>query len=144
MTTVVDPYRAGIAGHITFDVDVPAALPPAWADRTLVSRALTNLVENAIQAMPAGGRVHVRADRTTDMVVITVADTGVGMDEQALSRAFEPFFSTKTGGSGLGLANAKRNIEISGGAISIASAPGAGTTVTVSLPLASPSPIENG
>jgi signal transduction histidine kinase len=144
ITTVVDPYRAGIAGHIVFDVEVPAALPAAWADRTLVARALTNLVENAIQAMPAGGRVHIRAESSDAMIVITVADTGVGMDQQALSRAFDPFFSTKTGGSGLGLANAQRNIEMSGGRITIASAAGAGTTVTVSLPLASPSPIETG
>jgi signal transduction histidine kinase len=59
------------------------------------------------------------------------------MDEDAQARAFEPFFSTKTGGSGLGLANARRNIEVGGGSVTIESAPGRGTTVTVILPLAS-------
>ncbi len=64
---------------------------------------------------------------------MTVADTGVGMDEAALARAFEPFFSTKTGGSGLGLANARRSVELQGGTIALASAPGVGTTVTISV-----------
>ncbi len=77
------------------------------------------------------------AEAAGDEVVVTVADTGVGMDEAALARAFEPFFSTKTGGSGLGLANARRSIELQGGTIGITSASGAGTTVTINLRAAS-------
>ena len=60
------------------------------------------------------------------------------MDAEAVRRAFEPYFSTKTAGSGLGLANAKRNIELCGGTIAIESAPGAGAQITVSLPVAPP------
>jgi signal transduction histidine kinase len=60
------------------------------------------------------------------------------MDAEAASRAFEPYFSTKTGGSGLGLANAKRSIELEGGTIALASVPGQGTTVTITLPAAPP------
>ncbi len=71
-------------------------------------------------------------------MAITLTDTGVGMDAEAVERAFEPYFSTKTAGSGLGLANAKRNIELSGGTITITSAPGAGTVVRVTLPAGPP------
>ena len=87
------------------------------ADRTLLSRALTNLVENAIQAMPAGGTLQIAGAARGHDVVLSVTDTGVGMDADAAARAFEPYFSTKTGGSGLGLANARRNIETCGGTI---------------------------
>jgi signal transduction histidine kinase len=71
-------------------------------------------------------------------VTIAVADTGVGMDPDAASRAFEPYFSTKTGGSGLGLPNAKRYVELSGGSTSLTTAPGEGTTITLTLPAAAP------
>jgi len=130
---VVDPYRIGSARGITIDVDAPANLPRVWGDPNLVARALTNLVENALQAMPMGGQLRVALAASPDRVTIEVADTGVGMDETTLARAFEPYFSTKTAGSGLGLANARQHIEIGGGTIAIASAPGRGTTVTITL-----------
>ena len=116
---------------------VPADLPLIWADRTLVARAFTNLAENALQAMPSGGSLRVTASPTGEgALMIRFADSGAGMDEATVARAFEPFFSTKAGGSGLGLANAKRAIEREGGSIAIASSPGVGTTITVTLPLA--------
>jgi signal transduction histidine kinase len=74
------------------------------------------------------------------MVEVTIADTGVGMDETAVARAFEPYFSTKTSGSGLGLANARRNIELIGGRITLSSEAGRGTTITVRLPVAPAAP----
>jgi signal transduction histidine kinase len=126
----------GLAGRIAVSLDLAPDLPAVRADRTLLGRALTNLVENAVQAMPAGGQLTVRARADERSVIITVADTGVGMDATALERAFEPYFSTKTGGSGLGLANARRHIELHDGTIAMTSAPGAGTTVTVTLPRA--------
>ena len=70
------------------------------------------------------------------MVRLDVTDTGVGMDEEALERVFEPYFSTKTTGTGLGLPIARRNIELNGGSIEVRSAKGAGTTVTLRLPMA--------
>jgi len=108
-------------------------------DRTLIARAFTNLVENAIQAMPDGGVLRILSTARGETVAVTFADTGVGMDADAAARAFEPYFSTKTGGSGLGLANAKRNIEVCGGAITLASVPNLGTTIVVSLPTAASS-----
>jgi two-component system sensor histidine kinase HydH len=104
----------------------------------LISRALTNLVENALQAMPNGGVLTVTARQIADGIQIEIIDTGVGMDEEGVRRAFEPYFSTKTAGSGLGLANARRNIEICGGRIDLTSQPGRGTRVTVTVPIDRP------
>src|SRR5690606_36818930 len=107
------------------------------ADRTLLGRAITNLVENALHAMRDGGALSIVMTRDAEDVVLTVADTGVGMDQEALDRAFEPYFSTKATGTGLGLPIARRNIELNGGRIGVESARGRGTTVTVRLPVAS-------
>ncbi|HVW06065.1 MAG TPA: HAMP domain-containing sensor histidine kinase [Vicinamibacterales bacterium] len=134
--SVIDPYRLGLSDRVIIDVDVPETLPAVAVDRTLIGRALTNLIENAVQAMPNGGGLTVRATAGDRDVTIEIADTGVGMDPAALTRAFEPYFSTKTGGSGLGLANAKRHIERHGGSIAMASTPGRGTRVTLVLPQA--------
>jgi signal transduction histidine kinase len=133
---VIAPYELGLAQRIRFAAEIPADMPAVRVDRTLLARALTNLVENAIQAMPSGGRVLVNAVAAGGRARVTIADTGVGMDADALRHAFEPYFSTKTAGSGLGLANAKRYIELCGGTIAIDSAPGAGVTAAITLPLA--------
>ncbi|MEO7191532.1 MAG: HAMP domain-containing sensor histidine kinase [Vicinamibacterales bacterium] len=134
VSSVVDPYRVGANERVRFDVRLPEAMPPVRADPTLLARAFTNLIENAIQAMPLGGAVLIAAYVGDDQLELTIRDTGVGMDPTTLARAFEPYFSTKTAGSGLGLANARHNIEIAGGTVSIASVAGAGTTVTITLP----------
>ena len=133
---IVDPYRSALAGHIRFDVQVPADLPPVYIDRTLVTRSLTNIIENALHAMGAHGTLTIVASRDDDQVRIRVSDTGAGMDPDALARAFEPYFSTKASGTGLGLPIAKRNVELSGGTIAIQSERGRGTTVEITLPLA--------
>src|SRR5688572_23573826 len=136
---VVEPYRAGLGARTQILIDVAAGTPDVRADGTLLARALTNLVENALQAMPAGGIVKLSAALEGDaQVLITCADNGVGMSARAVSQAFEPHFSTKTGGSGLGLANARRNVISCGGTIAIESTPGRGTTVRVTLPEAGP------
>jgi signal transduction histidine kinase len=72
---------------------------------------------------------------TTPAMIVEVADSGVGMDQEALAKIFEPYFSTKATGTGLGLTIAKRNVELNGGAISVKSERGMGTTVTIELPL---------
>jgi signal transduction histidine kinase len=133
---VLDPYRQGLEGRISLDIDLPDALPPVSIDRTLVSRALVNIVENALHAMPGSGALTVRASQNGRAVRIRVSDTGVGMDAEALARAFEPYFSTKAAGTGLGLPIAKRNVELSGGTISMSSERDKGTTVELTLPIA--------
>jgi PAS domain S-box-containing protein len=130
----LDPYRTGVAGRVRFEEDIPHDLPPVFVDRTLIARSLTNLIENALHAMPSGGTFTVVAAAVDSAVRIRLTDTGVGMDAEALARAFEPYFSTKTSGTGLGLPIAKRNIELSGGAIAVTSMRDQGTTVEVTLP----------
>src|SRR5204862_2463708 len=117
------------------DVESAADLPLVAIDRTLFARALTNVIENSLHAMPGRGRLSITTRRTDSSIVVEVTDTGVGMDPEALSRIFEPYFSTKTSGTGLGLTIAKRNIELNGGTIAVSSERGVGTTVTMTLPV---------
>ena len=133
---VADSYRAGLDHRYAFEVAVAPDLPSLSLDRLLVGRAFVNVVENALYAMPAGGRPDVTVARHGGDVVVRVSDTGVGMDDEARARIFEPYFSTKTTGTGLGLPIAKRNIDLHGGSVSVESRPGAGTTVTFVLPVA--------
>lgn len=134
---VVDPYRAGLAGRVAITVDVPEDLPLLRIDRMLIGRALTNVIENALHAMPGGGTLTVTADRSSDATVrLCVIDTGIGMDADSIAKIFEPYFSTKAIGTGLGLTIAKRNVEANGGTIEVESARGRGTTVAMTLPLA--------
>jgi signal transduction histidine kinase len=132
---ILEPYRAGLAGRIEIQNGVNGPLPRVLVDRTLVLRSLVNIVENALHAMPGPGQLVVTASSDDRFVTITVRDTGVGMDEEALARVFEPYFSTKTSGTGLGLPIAQRNIEANGGMIEVDSQKGVGTTVRVRLPV---------
>jgi signal transduction histidine kinase len=143
---VVEPYRTGLAQRVRIDVAAPADLPMAEIDRTLFARALTNIIENALHAMPGGGTLTVSSRRSQPetaagtqqpaRVIVEITDTGVGMDQDALNRIFEPYFSTKATGTGLGLTIAKRNVELIGGTIAVTSERGVGTMVTLALPLA--------
>src|SRR5687767_15361324 len=93
------------------------------------------MMENALHAMPGGGTLTIKASEVESMVRLSVADTGTGMDPEALRRIFEPYFSTKATGTGLGLTIAKRNVELQGGRIHVHSEPGKGTTVVIELPV---------
>src|SRR5206468_138662 len=112
-------------------------LPSVLIDKTLFARALTNVIENALHAMPGGGTLTIDTRHETrdgvSSVVVQVRDTGVGMDEDARAKIFEPYFSTKATGTGLGLTIAKRNVELNGGTISVVSERCVGTTVTISF-----------
>ncbi len=132
---VVEPYRTGLAGRIDIDNRVAEPLPRVLVDRTLVTRALANVVENALHAMPGPGALTLEGSADDRFVTIAVRDTGVGMDGEALARVFEPYFSTKATGTGLGLPIARRNIELTGGTISVTSEKGRGTVVRIQLPV---------
>ena len=138
LRNVVEPYQMTLPATTRIVMEIADRLPLVPCDRTLLSRAFTNLVENAVQAMPSGGLLRIVAEHAGGIIEIRLIDTGVGMDAESVRRAFEPYFSTKTAGSGLGLANAKRNIEICGGTVTIASQPNEGTTATVTLPTERP------
>ena len=138
---LVGPYLQALEGAVTFARSVPEGLSDVDVDRALTTRALANLVENALQAIGQRGTITVDAAAEPGPdgrpgVSIAIADSGAGMDVDALARAFEPYFSTKAGGTGLGLPIAKRNIEASGGTVRMTSEAGAGTRVTVWLPAA--------
>ncbi|MBM4396604.1 MAG: HAMP domain-containing histidine kinase [Deltaproteobacteria bacterium] len=103
-------------------------------DRRRLAQVVTNLVANALDAVPAGGRVTVTAGCDGAVFRLRVVDDGPGMDDATLSRAIEPFVTTKAHGTGLGLPLAKRLVEAHGGTLALASAPGRGTEVTVTIP----------
>ena len=104
------------------------------ADPDLLKRILYNLMTNAVQAMPEGGKLSVHAYRDGGDYVITVKDTGMGIPEEAKSKLFTPLFTTKAKGQGLGLAVAKRMTEAIGGTVTFESQEGKGTTFIVRLP----------
>jgi two-component system sensor histidine kinase VicK len=112
-----------------------------WGDADLLDRLLDNLVSNALQYTPSGGRVTVCAERDGGCLRVTVADTGIGIPAEDLPHVFERFYrvdkarSRRRGGTGLGLALAREIAERHGGRIRIDSRVGEGTTVVVSLPL---------
>jgi signal transduction histidine kinase len=134
---VVEPYRSGLAGRVAIESHIPPQLPALRIDRMLIGRALTNVIENALHAMPGGGTLTIDAALAPDRKAqLRVTDTGVGMDAESASKIFEPYFSTKAIGTGLGLTIAKRNVEANGGTISVISERGRGTSVIMTLPLA--------
>ena len=99
-------------------------------------RAFTNLVLNALEAMPRGGTLTVGCAREEARVVVRLRDTGVGIPADQQKKIFKPYFTTKSKGTGLGLAGARRAIQAQGGEIRFESSPSAGTTFFVSLPVA--------
>ena len=104
-------------------------------DREAFRRALLNLILNAKQAMPDGGQLTVRTVPQGDTVAIHLIDTGCGMDDRTASKMFEAFFSTKPGGSGLGLPTTQKIIAGHHGRISVESEVGRGTQFTIELPV---------
>jgi CheY-like chemotaxis protein len=127
-----------LARGVTYEVGVePAPLPPVAADPSELREVLINLVLNALDAMPAGGRVTLRTGAAGDGVACDVADTGIGMTDEVRQRVFDPFFTTKAEkGTGLGLSVAYGIISRHGGDIEVRSEPGAGSTFTIRLPIA--------
>lgn len=110
-------------------------LPEIKADPEQLNQVFTNLVLNAIQAMPGGGTLTISSQRRDDLVMIEIADTGRGIAEEKLKDIFEPFFSTKEEGMGLGLAITYKIIKDHHGEIEVESNVGKGTRFSLALPL---------
>jgi signal transduction histidine kinase len=131
--------------NITIRRQYEAHLPPVMLDRVQIEQVLDNLIINAIHAMPNGGYLTVSAgvDPTTSgnagkphrMLEIKVMDSGAGIPQEMQSRIFDPFFSTKKGGTGLGLSVARRIVGEHNGTLNVESWPEAGTIFTIRLPI---------
>lgn len=123
--------------------DIPQKLPFVSADLKMINRAISNLIENAIRYTPAGGRVDVSVQQKDDKILVTVADTGIGVAPEELEHIFDRFFRGSTGkrkeheGTGLGLAIVKKTFEVHGEQIRVASELGKGTRFEFELPLVS-------
>jgi hypothetical protein len=132
---------------IALEVQVEEGLPEIVADPELLKTCLLNLLINAADAMPQGGLLSTRVGRTEHdgqpALAVTVRDTGSGMTPEAIRGAFEPYFSTKETGLGLGLALTHKIVADHGGAITLESEPGQGTVARIVLPLVAPAlPVE--
>jgi signal transduction histidine kinase len=120
-------------------VELSTSLPPdevplvGYRDR--LKQAFLNIAVNALEAMPKGGRMRIEMERREDRVRVTVRDTGQGIPAELLARVYESDFTTKGGGSGIGLYVARAVVELHGGSIEADSAVGRGTDVQVDLPL---------
>jgi PAS domain S-box-containing protein len=115
---------------------LPIDVPEVYVDRALLKQAVLNLVLNAAEAMPNGGQMRLVLSRRGEMAEITVGDTGKGIPLEHRQRIFQLFFTTRPGGSGIGLASAFRIIQLHNGSIDFTSEVGRGTTFRIELPLA--------
>jgi PAS domain S-box-containing protein len=148
--------------HIGINFDVPEKLPFVWADGDQLAKALNNLIQNAIQAMPEGGQLvvdgsvlstggesadtglHEFDDQTRLCLRLIIGDTGMGIAPEDLGSIFVPFFTTKDAGTGLGLAITHKVISEHGGHIEVESKVGAGTRFIITVPVADPSQRDSG
>jgi PAS domain S-box-containing protein len=111
-------------------------VPEVYVDRALLKQAVLNLVLNAAEAMPDGGQLRLVLSRRGEMAEITVGDTGKGIPPENKQKIFQLFFTTRPGGSGIGLASAFRIVQLHNGSIDFTSEVGRGTTFRIELPLA--------
>jgi signal transduction histidine kinase len=129
--------RAGSLEGVTVKHEFPSDLPRVRVDRVQIGQVVLNLITNALQSMNGNAVLTFRGGRTPDgLVRLDVTDTGSGITPEQMAKLFEPLFTTKARGIGLGLAVSRGLVQANGGTISAASSPGAGTTMSVSLPTA--------
>jgi two-component system cell cycle sensor histidine kinase/response regulator CckA len=129
-----DLWEAAVGAGNQLDLDIAAERLVVEIDPVLLERMVMNLVTNAKEAMPSGGRVRLTLRGEGEHALLEVSDTGVGIEEAMRSRIFEPYFTTKGAGTGLGLSTVLAIVEKAGGRIDVQSVPGDGTTITVRLP----------
>jgi len=120
---------------IDLGTEIDPDLPPVPLDPAQMYQVVLNLAKNAMEAIKAQGRVILRSRLEGDYAVIEVSDTGAGIPEESRAKIFEPYYSTKKSGSGLGLMVVWRIVKAHGGAIGLDSREGEGTTISIALPL---------
>lgn len=131
---VIAPYQKMLSERIRFREIHEGRDFRLEADPAKVKIAFRNLFINAVEAIRGRGEIEIRVVAEDGHLRLTVKDTGIGMDKDLLGRVFDPYFSTKDAGTGLGLPIARKIIEDHGGSIQAESAPGRGTTITITLP----------
>jgi PAS domain S-box-containing protein len=127
---------AMVPAFVRVAIELPSQLPPVEVDERQMVTVFRNLLTNAVQAMPSGGTITVAAKTKDKEVVVTVSDTGSGISPEHMQRVFEPLFTTKSIGVGLGLSICRAFVEANKGTISVSSEVGRGTTFTITLPAA--------
>ena len=125
-------------GRLALEIQIDRGLPQLPCDPVRIKQVFLNLVLNAVQATPPGGNILISAKRNGESVACDVADTGCGMPPEVVERLFQPFFTTKSEGTGLGLRIARRIISGYGGTLEVESEPGKGTKFKVNIPLKEP------
>jgi signal transduction histidine kinase len=135
--------RSQVPANVRVVCRLARDLPPVVCDEERLERAFLDVITNAVQAMPNGGRLSVKTRRSADSVAAVFADTGEGIAPQNLAKVFDPMFTTKLRGIGLGLTVVRRTVEQHGGRVEMESTLECGTTVTVVLPLDSQSARSN-
>jgi len=124
------------AKHVRLARDDSPVLPVVHADGDLVCQVLVGLLSNAVEATPPGGEITVRAQASNGGIELAIADRGAGIAPELRARVFEPFFTTRPNGTGLGLAVARQIVEAHGGRIDVGDRPGGGACFTIRLPAA--------
>lgn len=119
---------------IRVQVELPGILPPIMADAEQLKQVYFNLIKNAREATPSGGQLTIRAHADDQAIHLDFVDTGAGIAQEDLSRLFEPYHTTKPGGTGLGLMIVQKIMRAHAGSVAVQSTPGRGTTVTLSFP----------
>lgn len=122
--------------HVELESKFDSTLPPVYADAEQLWEAILSLISNALDAMPNGGNMTVSAQKHGAEALVSVSDNGQGMTEEEARHLFAPFFTTKSDGTGLGLAYTQRIVTEHGGKINCATARGKGSTFSIQLPLA--------
>ena len=137
MQTLINETLSSISISKAVEVSstVEPDLPKLNVDPSLLRRAFTNIVTNALQAMPDGGKLRIKAWRSEKLATVSFQDTGKGISEDVKAKMFSPLFTTKEKGVGLGLAVTRRLVESHRGEIKVTSKLGEGTTFTVEIPL---------
>ena len=136
LQSVLSLMEANLTHHqIELSLNLATDLPDFHFDSDKIKQAFMNVVLNAMDAMPQGGTLTISTFQQNEKVCIKVIDTGIGIPDADIEHLFEPFFTRKTKGTGLGLANVKRIVEEHGGSVEIESKLGEGTTVSLWLPV---------
>jgi signal transduction histidine kinase len=127
-------FQAQGQGAIRCQLELAQHLDPIAADPELLHRALSNLVLNAMDAMPKGGTITLRTLQGEGQGIVEISDTGTGLTREEVERIFTPYYTSKQHGTGLGLAIVQSVVSDHGGRISVQSEPGKGTTFVIELP----------